>query len=55
MKTLSLTEDELDVLASAVSFTLREWERVTKDNAPKFKRALRSLDDKIWKAIRSKK
>lgn len=52
---LKLTRDELDDLASAVSFTLSEYERVRKDRAPSFKRGLKAVNVKIWKAIRSKR
>lgn len=48
-KILKLTEQQLDDLASAVSFTLRDY---PKEGAKNFLAALTRLNKKIWKEIR---
>ncbi len=55
MKTLKLSDDDLNDLLSASTFTRTEYERVRKQKAPSFKRALNKIEKKLWVALGSKK
>ena len=49
-KTIKLTEQELDDLASCINFTLKDY---PKEGSTNFLRALKRLKKRIWKVIRS--
>lgn len=45
---IKLSVNQLEDLRSAVSFTAREYERVSKDKAPSFLKGLEGLRKKLW-------
>ena len=50
--TLKLTQQQLDDLASAVGYTITYY---PKEGSTNFRRSLKTIDKKIWKAIREEK
>ncbi len=49
MKSPKLSRQEIDDMISALTFFVREY----KPKAPETKKAMRRLEKKLWKALRS--
>lgn len=49
MKTVRLTEENIEDIKSALSFFIREYENRTKDRAPVTVKAMEALLKKLWK------